>query len=71
MLDGIRYTQTLIAQNKIIINKRCRNLIKEFRLYSWDEKAANRGVDEVIKEHDHAMDAMRYFSYTILRRYYR
>lgn len=71
VLDGIRYTQTLIAQNKIIINKRCRNLIKEFRLYSWDEKAANRGVDEVIKEHDHAMDAMRYFSYTILRRYYR
>lgn len=71
VLDGIRYTQTLIAQNKIIINKRCRNLIKEFRLYSWDEKAANRGVDEVIKEHDHAMDAMRYFSYTILRRFYR
>ncbi|WP_349674875.1 hypothetical protein [Lacrimispora sp.] len=29
-------------------------------------KAADRGEDKPIKQHDHAMDAVRYFCYTIL-----
>ena len=38
----------------------------EFGSYIWDEKAAQRGEDRPVKENDHAMDAVRYFVYTIL-----
>jgi hypothetical protein len=45
----------------------CVNTIREFGLYSWDEKASLNGIDAVIKENDHAMDAVRYFCFTILK----
>lgn len=64
VLNGIRETSTLISENKIIICSRCKDIIREFSLYRWNEKATE---DAVIKENDHAMDDMRYFCYTILR----
>ena len=33
-----------------------------------DEKAVDRGEDKPVKEYDHAMDAVRYFAYTILNK---
>ena len=36
---------------------------REFSLYRWDDKA--QGQDQVRKEHDHAMDEIRYFASTI------
>ena len=42
--------------------------IKEFGSYIWDEKAVERGDDKPVKQHDHCMDAARYFAYTIIRR---
>lgn len=41
----------------------CKDAIREFSLYRWDEKA---GKDAVIKENDHAMDDIRYFCYIVL-----
>lgn len=64
VIDGIRETATLISSGKIFICKNCEGILKEFALYRWDERSAE---DKVIKEHDHAMDEMRYFCYTILR----
>lgn len=64
--DGIRLVGTKLNQNKIIFSESCQNTIKEFGSYIWDEKAAERGEDKPIKQHDHAMDAVRYFCYTIL-----
>lgn len=64
--DGIRVVGTLLNQNKIIFEEGCINTRKEFASYIWDEKAAQRGEDKPIKEHDHTMDAVRYFVYTIL-----
>ena len=43
------------------------NLFKELASYIWDDKASSKGEDKVIKEHDHAMDSMRYFVYMVLR----
>lgn len=40
--------------------------IKEFNSYVWDTKAADRGEDAVVKEHDHCMDADRYFAMRVL-----
>ncbi len=65
VLDGIRVTGTLIKNNKLLISSSCRDTIREFGLYSWDEQA---GEDKVIKEFDHAMDDIRYFCNTIARK---
>ena len=42
----------------LLIHDNCENLLKEFRLYRWSE---SRGLDKPIKQHDHALDALRYF----------
>ncbi|WP_238581479.1 PBSX family phage terminase large subunit [Turicibacter sanguinis] len=67
VLDGIRFTASLLSECKIFFSKKCTNTIKEFNSYVWDEKAANRGEDKPVKENDHAMDAVRYYCYTILK----
>ena len=64
VIDGLRFTGTLIKSRKIMINRKCADILREFSLYRWDEKAAD---DRVIKENDHAMDDMRYFCSTVLR----
>lgn len=67
VLDGIRYVATLLNQGKIAFAECCKNTILEFSSYIWDTRASERGEDKPIKQHDHAMDAVRYFCYTILR----
>jgi hypothetical protein len=37
-------------------------------MYGWDEKATVRGEDAPVKEADHAMDEIRYFCQTKIRR---
>ena len=64
--DGIRLVATLLNLGKILFCNCCENTIHEFGSYIWDAKAAERGEDKPIKQHDHAMDAVRYFCYTIL-----
>ena len=61
VIDGIRRTAQVIDERRLLVNDCCKNTIKEFGLYSWDEESE---VDEVIKENDHAMDALRYFVQT-------
>lgn len=65
--DGIRYCAGLINDGKIMIGTACRDALREFGAYSWDEKSCN---DSVIKENDHAMDDIRYFCTTIWRRFF-
>ena len=65
VLDGIRFTSSMLQNGFIKIGADCVDSIKEFGLYRWDDKGE---VDKVIKENDHAMDDIRYFAYTILRR---
>lgn len=66
VLDGIRATQTAMNTGKIIFTRKCKNLFKEFSSYIWDEKAAQRGEDKPVKQHDHACDACRYFVYMVI-----
>lgn len=68
VIDGIRATQTAMNEGKIYFSSNCKNLFAEFASYIWDEKAADRGEDKPIKQHDHACDALRYFVYTILNK---
>jgi len=66
VLDGIRLTQSLMSNGKIKFANGLTNLFKELASYVWDDKAAQHGEDKVVKEHDHACDAMRYFCMKVL-----
>ena len=63
VVSGIRLTAQLLKSGKIVICKGCENAVREFSLYRWDDRA--QGQDQVRKEHDHAMDEMRYFAATV------
>lgn len=65
VIDGIRFTGTLLSAGKIKIHSSCDGFLSEIESYRWDTDAAE---DAVIKELDHAMDAARYFVYTIMSR---
>ena len=65
VLNGIRTTMNFLERDKLFFCDCCRDSIREFGLYRWDEKSEK---DTVIKENDHAMDDIRYFCYTFLRR---
>jgi len=65
VLPGIRLTAAMLKAGIIKIGAACADSIREFGLYRWEEKGE---VDKPIKENDHAMDDIRYFCYTIMRR---
>ena len=62
--NGIMTTARFLQDGVIKIHQDCKDCIREFGLYRWDEKAAD---DRPIKENDHAMDETRYFAYTVLK----
>ncbi|MCM1223976.1 MAG: PBSX family phage terminase large subunit [Lachnospiraceae bacterium] len=65
VLNGIRTTMNFLKNDRLFFCEECRDTVREFGLYRWDEKSPS---DRVIKESDHAMDDIRYFCYTVLRR---
>ncbi len=60
--DGIRQVSTALKQGDIKICRCCKDSIREFGLYRWESS----GRDVPIKENDHAMDDIRYFTATHL-----
>lgn len=64
VLAGIRMTADALKSGKIVICQGCEDLLREMELYVWETRGA--GQDRVKKEHDHAMDDMRYFVATML-----
>lgn len=65
VLFGIRLTATMLRSGMIRIGADCKDAIREFGLYRWDEKGE---ADRPVKENDHAMDDIRYFCATVMRR---
>ena len=63
VLDGIRRVSGALKERRIIICPNCRDTIREFGGYRWDGNAAK---DSPRKEHDHAMDDIRYFVTTVM-----
>lgn len=63
VVDGIRQVSDALKQGKIFFSPECRDTIREFSLYKWDERAVR---DAPRKENDHAMDDIRYFVTTAL-----
>lgn len=65
VINGIRTTSQMLTDGRIKIGVKCKASQEEFGMYRWDDKAE---VDKVVKENDHAMDDIRYFAYTVLKR---
>ena len=65
VLPGIRLVAVMLQTGIIKIGADCKDAIREFGLYRWEEKGE---VDKPIKENDHAMDDIRYFCATVMRR---
>lgn len=57
VLNGIRKVATMVSAGELVITENCPWLIQSMENYSWDPKALN---DEVVKEGDHPVDALRY-----------
>ena len=64
VIPGIATTARYLQDGTIKIHSSCKDAIREFGLYRWDEKSPE---DRPIKENDHAMDDIRYFVMTVLR----
>lgn len=65
VMYGIRLTAMMLQAGVIKIGADCKDAIREFGLYHWDDKGE---VDKPVKENDHAMDDIRYFCVTVMRR---
>ncbi|MBR2048232.1 MAG: PBSX family phage terminase large subunit [Oscillospiraceae bacterium] len=64
VISGIRATAEALKTGRIVICDGCGDCLREMEEYVWDLKDGTR--DRVKKEHDHAMDDMRYFVATVL-----
>jgi hypothetical protein len=70
--EGIATTAVLIGRRRVRVEKEnCPCLLKEVHSYVWDEKARQKGEERPLKEHDHAMDALRYLCHTRTDRFRR
>lgn len=65
VLTGIRRTADALKSGEIVICESCTDARREIMEYVWDE---GRTQDAVCKRNDHAMDDMRYFVQTVLRK---
>ena len=64
VLRGIRLTSDCLKSGKIVLCQGCTDCLREMEEYGWDLSSGQK--DRVRKEHDHAMDDMRYFVSTVL-----
>ncbi|MCI9274069.1 MAG: PBSX family phage terminase large subunit [Clostridiales bacterium] len=64
VVDGIRQTASALKQGRIRICNTCKDAMREFSVYRWDERG---GRDAPLKQNDHAMDDIRYFVSTVLQ----
>lgn len=71
VVDGIRVVQSFLKNKLLTIEEgECKDYEREFSTYSWDMKAAIKGLDIPIKENDHCLDALRYLIFTLFGGYY-
>ena len=70
--EGIAATAVLIRSRAVQVHrKNCPCFLREIHAYLWDEKARQRGEERPVKDHDHAMDALRYLCHTLASRFRR
>ena len=58
--NGINSIRELFKQGRLLIHESCQNLIWEFETYAYEDPKNKRADEIPKKEHDHAVDALRY-----------
>ena len=70
--EGVATTAVLIGSRRVRAERdRCPALLREIHSYVWDDKARRKGEERPVKDHDHAMDALRYLCHTRATRFRR
>jgi PBSX family phage terminase large subunit len=64
VIDGIRTVSTVMTTNRLTVNEKCENYIKEKYSYSWDKNSQLLGIDKPKKINDHCNDSERYVIHT-------
>lgn len=67
VLEGIRYVATMIKMGHLLCEDSCTNFKNEMASYIWNKKKSEIGVEEPLKQNDHAMDAIRYYVKTVIK----
>lgn len=67
VLEGIRLMASVISLGYLRVNHRCERFKQEIVSYSWDSKAAERGVEQPLQVADHAMDSIRYIIKRVMK----
>ena len=57
---GIQVVSYLLNEDRFTLDPSCTSDIEEFTTYCWDSDKLDKGVEEVVKINDHAMDKIRY-----------
>ena len=58
VVDGIRRVGSALSGGRLRFHSGCKDSLREFSLYRWD---LENSKELPVKEHDHAMDDIRYF----------
>ena len=65
--DSINHGIRQLLETKIYVHPRCVNTIMELELYAWQKDKNGNNIDKPEGGLDHAMDALRYATSSILR----
>ena len=66
VLPGIAATDNALRSGALRVHERCQHLRGELAAYSWNPRFSKFGEDRPLKTADfHAVDALRYFAFTI------
>lgn len=66
--DSITFGISVLQQYEILITSSSVNTIKEIRIYVWDKDKSGKTLNLPVDNDNHAMDAMRYFAMSGLKR---
>lgn len=65
VLPGVLTLSNLLSNDQIrVVDGRCPRLEEEFPSYIWSAKKTAEGIDDVVKENDHSLDAARYVTHS-------
>ena len=65
VVAGIQRQAKMLFSGEYAILSCCTQTIADYFLYTWDDKAASKGIDKPRKEDDHTKDAERYYFNTV------
>ena len=67
VVSGVQKIRELLLSRKLMVHSRCKNLIAEFEMYSYNDESGEKDAKEKpLKANDHALDALRYVVFMML-----